>query len=401
MRKHRPDFAILLLVLALMGIGLVVIYAIGPRVAQYENSINGGQLFSENYYFSGQIRGIIFSLIAMLVGYLLPFEKMSKYSKYAFYIAAFLCFLTGALGRLGVTSFISCDEGACRAMRLPLIGSFQPAEILKIASLLYGAYIIRSRKEKKQLHTSDFWVPIGVIIGVVAFVLAFLEKDFGSTLVIYTMVALMIFVTCNLNWKEILAIIGIAILGIVVLILPFEHRRARLNIYSGNGDTYHIDNSLIGFGTGGFFGTGLGDSIQATGYLPEAPSDSIFSVVGEAWGFFGAMLVLVLFAVLLSRIINVSRRTQDEEQSMVVLGVFAWIIAHVIINVGGVLAIIPMKGITLPFLSHGGTSMMFVSFAVGLTLQISRYTKRETINEDSSSRRGERGTRYAGSRRRT
>jgi cell division protein FtsW len=160
-------------------------------------------------------------------------------------------------------------------------------------------------------------------------------------------------------------------------------------------------NSLIGFGTGGALGVGLGNSVQTTGYLPEAPSDSIFSVVGEAWGFLGTVIVLVVYAVLLQRVLGVSRRTEDDEQSLFALGVFAWILAHVIINVGGMLALMPMKGITLPFLSHGGTSMMFVSFAIGMTLQISTWTKREEIDENTSSRRGKRGTRYAGSGRRT
>ena len=113
------------------------------------------------------------------------------------------------------------------------------------------------------------------------------------------------------------------------------------------------------------------------------------------------LLMLIAYAVMLVRILNVSRCTEDDEQNLFTVGVFTWIFAHVIINVGGMLALMPMKGITLPFLSHGGTSMMFVSFAVGMTLQISRWTKREAIDENSSSRRGQRGTRYAGSRRRT
>ena len=145
MRKHRPDLIILLMTLVLMGIGLVVIYAIGPRVAQYQNSIIGDNVVSDGYYFWGQVRGIICSIAAILIGFLVPFDKMSKYSKYLFYVAVGLCFLTGALGRMGVESLVICDKGACRAMRAPLIGSFQPAELLKIASLLYSAYIIRSR----------------------------------------------------------------------------------------------------------------------------------------------------------------------------------------------------------------------------------------------------------------
>jgi cell division protein FtsW len=135
--------------------------------------------------------------------------------------------------------------------------------------------------------------------------------------------------------------------------------------------------------------------------LPESLTDSIYSIIGETWGFVGAGLILLAFAILVSRILRVSERTEDGEKSLFAVAVFAWIISHVIINVGGMLGLIPMKGITLPFLSHGGSSMMLVSYAVGMTLQISRWTRREAIDENSSSRRGQRGTRNAGSRRRT
>jgi cell division protein FtsW len=146
-------------------------------------------------------------------------------------------------------------------------------------------------------------------------------------------------------------------------------------------------------------GVGLGNSIQTTGYLPEALSDSIFSVIGEIWGFLGTMAIMAIYVVVLFRILDVSRKTEDGERSLFAAGVFAWLVAHVIINVGGMTGIIPMKGITLPFLSYGGTSMMFIAYAMGAVLQLSGWTKREVIDEDSSSRRGKRRARNAGYRR--
>jgi cell division protein FtsW len=188
----------------------------------------------------------------------------------------------------------------------------------------------------------------------------------------------------------------------VVLIAVAPHRIARISGWEGDGDSYHLESSIITFGTGGLTGLGLGNSIQASGYLPESLTDSIFSIVGETWGFIGASLVVIIFALLLSRILRVSQQTEDGEQSLFAVSVFAWIVSHVIINIGGMLGIIPMKGITLPFLSYGGTSMLFVAFAVGMVIQISGWTKRkENINEDSSSRWGQRRTRHAGSSRRS
>lgn len=393
MRKHRPDFTILLLTVGLMAAGLIIVYAIGPRAAQSEG-------IATDYYFTGHLKGIFASVVMLLIGALIPYQKLGQYSKGMAMLATGLCFLTAILGRAGVEGLVICDEGACRALNVPLLGSFQPAEFLKVAVLFYGAWLVSDRRKKGQLDKSEFWIPMATIIGAVAIAVAFLEKDLGSTAVIYMILGMMMFVG-GMPWKQLGAFALVVAVCVVLLIQVAPHRLDRLASFSGQGDDFHIMNSLIGFGTGGAFGVGLGNSVQTTGYLPEAPSDSIFSVVGEAWGFFGAVIVLVVYAVLLQRILGVSKRTKDEEQSLFALGVFTWILSHVIINVGGMLALMPMKGITLPFLSHGGTSMMFVSFVVGMTLQISTWTSREVIDENTSSRRGERGARYAGSRRRT
>ncbi len=393
MRKHRPDFTILLMTVGLMATGLIIVYAIGPRAAQSEG-------IATDYYFTGHLKGLAASLVMMLIGALVPYRRLGQYSKGMMILAAVLCFLTAILGRAGVDGLVICDEGACRALNIPLLGSFQPAEFLKIAVLFYGAWLVADRRKKKQLDKSEFWIPMATIIGVVAVVVAFLEKDLGSTAVIYVMLGAMMFIG-EMPWKQLGVFALVVAVCVFLLIQIAPHRLDRLASFNGQGDDFHIMNSLIGFGTGGALGVGLGNSVQTTGYLPEAPSDSIFSVVGEAWGFLGTVIVLVVYAVLLQRVLGVSRRTEDDEQSLFALGVFAWILAHVIINVGGMLALMPMKGITLPFLSHGGTSMMFVSFAIGMTLQISTWTKREEIDENTSSRRGKRGTRYAGSGRRT
>lgn len=391
MRKHRPDFAILLLTVALMAAGLIIVYAIGPRAAQSDG-------LSADYYFMSHLKGLAASIVFLWLGACVSYETVGRFSKGATIFALALCFLTAVLGRAGVESFIICDEGACRALNLPIFGSFQPAELLKIAVLFYGAWLVSDRRKKEQLAKSEFWIPMATIIIAVAIVVAFLEKDLGSTAVIYVMLGVMMFVG-EMPWKQLGIFAAVIAVCVVVLIQVAPHRLDRLASFSGQGDDFHIMNSLIGFGTGGAFGVGLGNSVQTTGYLPEAPSDSIFSVVGEAWGFFGATAILIVYVILMYRIIDVSRKTENEEQSLFALGVFAWIFSHVIINVGGMLALMPMKGITLPFLSHGGSSMMLVAYAVGMTLQISRWTKREVINESSSSRRGQRGARNASSRR--
>lgn len=400
MRKHRPDFVIALLTFALLAAGLIIIYAIGARVAQFENSQSGTN-FSDNYFILHHGLFVLASIVMLVLGWLLPYKFWQKMSKTILIVSMVLCALIPLLGKLPGSPLVTCDLGACRSIRIPGLGfGFQAVEMLKLGILLYLSGLIKKRKEQNLLGKKEFWVPVGALLLFTVIFVGWLQKDLGSTMVIFCMVLTLVFLA-GVEIKQ----LGILLLGIVVaagvMIVVEPHRIARLESFNGEGDSYHIENSLIGMGTGGLFGVGLGNSIQSTGYLPEALSDSIFSIVGETWGFLGAMAVMVGYIVLARRILSVSQKTQDVEQSLFVAGFFAWLLAHVIINVGGMTGLTPMKGITLPFLSYGGTSMFFMALTMGIVLQISGWTRREVSNEDSSSRWGKRRTRYASSSRRS
>ena len=174
---------------------------------------------------------------------------------------------------------------------------------------------------------------------------------------------------------------------------------------SSNDDGYHIKNAKIALGTGGLFGLGIGNSIQATGYLPEAINDSVFAIIGETFGFVGAVVVLALFAALLLRLLRIAERLPDMTMRLVVAGVFGWLGAHVMLNVASMIGVFPLTGITLPLLSFGGTSMVFIAGALGLAFQLSRQAAYQPINEKETSyeatgsRRWIGRARYAGRRR--
>lgn len=399
MRKHKTDKIIALLVIILMLVSLVIVYAIGGRVAVANNAAKGKH-FSELYFFTHHAAIIGLSIASMIVGYKLPYKFLAKMSKKLFWLSVALCFLVTVAARLNIP-IVTCDLGACRAFYVPVISvGFAPVELLKISAALYGAYLIKSRKKDGKLSSKEFWVPYATIFAMTAILVGGFQKDLGSTVVISMMLASMALVG-GVPVKDLVIAGGVLLLSAAVLILVAPHRIARISGWEGDGDSYHLQSSIITFGTGGLTGLGLGNSIQASGYLPESLTDSIFSIIGETWGFIGTSLVVMIFALLLSRILRVSERTEDDEQSLFAVSIFAWIISHVIINIGGMLGIIPMKGITLPFLSYGGTSMLFAAFAVGVVIQISGWTKRKEINENSSSRWGQRRTRYAGSSRRS
>ncbi len=399
MRKHKTDKIIALLVIILMLTSLVIVYAIGGRVAVANNAAKGKH-FSELYFFTHHAVIIGLSIASMIAGYKIPYKFLAKIAKKLFWFSIILCLAVTIGGKLNAP-FVTCDLGACRAFYVPIISvGFAPVELLKISTALYGAYLIKTRKKAGQLDSKEFWVPYATIFAMTAVFVGGFQKDLGSTVVISMILASMALVG-GVPVKSLVIAGGVLLLSAGALIVVAPHRIARISGWEGDGDSYHLQSSIITFGTGGLTGLGLGNSIQASGYLPESLTDSIFSIIGETWGFIGTSLIVMVFALLLSRILRVSERTEDTEQSLFAVSVFAWIISHVIINVGGMLGIIPMKGITLPFLSYGGTSMLFAAFAVGVVIQISGWTKRKDINEDSSSRRGQRRARYASSSRRS
>ena len=380
MRKHRPNRLILGLTVALMAAGLVVIYAIGPQRANFMNSLYGTD-YSSNYFFTHQLIAVAVAVAAFVAGYLLPYETYRKYAKVA---------MLGAIGinlLLGLMAFVShwessglvkCELGACRWLNLGPLG-FQPAETLKLALILYLPSLVMKHKEQGTLGTRDFFIPYGIVMGISLLFTVVLQKDMGTGVVVGA-IGLAVLWMSGIEWWKFAAVVGLCLVGGVFLIVSSPHRMERLTTYQGGGDSdssYHIDNAMLAIGTGGVMGVGIGNSVQATGYLPESINDSVFAVMGETFGFVGLMLILMAFMILLFQIIKTAERAASPELAMVATGVMAWIGAHVVVNIAAMVGLIPLTGITLPLLSYGGTSMMFSAFALGLAMQISRTTGRE------------------------
>ena len=391
MRQHRPDFILIFLPILLMVVGLVMIYTIGPAWAEYQNAMLGTNVGTYGF-FVRQLISVALSVVVMIFTWLILSrnEKLMPWLlENSFRIVGLgllLCFLVGALGRMGLTlgGLISCSGGACRAFSLPLIGSFQPAEFLKLGVILYVTYIIASRKKEGNFGwTKEFLLPMVVLLLATAIIVGFLEKDLGSTVVIIFMMACMIFVAgIEMKFWQclILGIVGL-VLG-AVLIFSSPHRMERIGSFvsqtEGKTSTEdsHGDNALLAIGSGGLFGVGVGNSVQATGYLPESINDSIFAVMGETIGFIGLMALLFAFWILLTKMLDLNRLARNEEEKLIPIAVFAWIAGHVIINVVGMTGIAPMKGITLPFISYGGSSMLFLAVGMGLVIYVSTFTQR-------------------------
>ncbi len=376
MRRHRGDRIIVAMTLGLLLAGLIIIYAIGPMRANFLNAMYGGNI-SENHFFVRQLINVILSIAAFIVAYKIPYEKVKKFGKWVFALGIVLSIGLLVLAKMG-SSLAKCELGACRWINIGSFGSLQPAEFLKFGLLIYLAQLISSRKAEGTLNKSDFWLPAGVASIVALALVIVIQKDLGTGVVIIAIILATIFAG-GVEIKKFVLVLALILVGGVGVIVTSPHRMERVKTFlnGDDADSYHIENAMIAIGTGGLTGVGVGNSVQATGYLPESINDSVFAVMGETFGFIGLGTVVVVFMILLTRILRVAELGADDEQKLIATGVFAWIAVQMAVNVMAMTGLVPLTGITLPLLSYGGTSMMFVTIALGLTYQLSCYTKRE------------------------
>jgi len=406
-RKHRPDYMLVLFMGLLMMLGLVIIYAIGPQRANVLNNAYGSD-YSDTYFFIKQAASLVVALVAFVAMAFVPFKLITKRARGIVMLAIGLCALLAVAGwaNLGIAQE---TLGATRWFNLGILGSFQPAEFLKFALLIFIAMFLGNKIRQGKLN--DIWetlFPLGVIYLISMLFIVIIQKDLGTGIALTSIIATMLLVG-KISVRNGLAVFGIlAVLG-SGMILTAPHRMERImtffqgdnaSVSIGDDENYHVEHAKLAIGSGGLFGVGVGNSVQATGYLPEAINDSVFAIMGETFGFVGLVVILALFTALLMQLLKIMDHLSDIRLRLVVAGVFGWLGAHVMLNVASMIGIAPLTGITLPLLSFGGTSMLFIAAALGLVFQLSRFTVhpsslKEGNNEDFNGRRGIRRSRYS------
>lgn len=406
MRKHKSDLVILFATLGLMALGLIVIYAIGPMRANVLNSTYGTD-YDQNYFFLGQLRSVALSVLAFFAAFkLIPVKYIKKYAKPIMIAALVMSAILWVLSLAG-SGLVKCELGECRWFNLGGF-SFQPAEFLKLALVIYMADFLARKKEEGSVGKfREFWLPLIIVCGLSLFLVVIAQGDLGTGVALISIIFGTLLVS-GVSSKQYLLMLAIVLVVSVGAVVTSSHRMERVDAWlttltggESTDSTYHVDNAMLAIGVGGLFGVGIGNSVQATGYLPESINDSVFAIMGETFGFIGLFIVILVFAVLLMRMLKVAEFTADNKDRILVVGVFSWTLAQVAVNIMAMTSLVPVTGITLPLLSYGGTSMIFIAFAIGMVLQISCYTSREVItkNEDISSRRGVRGSHYSSRRR--
>lgn len=363
-RRHKPDYVLLVLTAILLVVGLVVIYSISPGLAIQRN-------VSENYYVNKQLIAIGLGIVTFLIMATIPFETWRKLQKPLIIAAVIATLVALALP-------VSEQYPAHRWIRFGGL-SFQSVELIKFALIFVLAAFLAERMKRGEVNDLDKSVkPIGIAFAILVVAVAGLQSDLGSTGVLIAILGTMWFVA-GLPIKRVLAGLGIVAVVFLLAISTSEYRRDRVLTFMNperdcQAAGYQACQALIAVGTGGLFGKGVGHSVQAYGYLPEAANDSIFAVVAEKFGFVGVTTLLCVFWAFFTRLKNIIERAPDNFSRLVVVGVLAWLSTQAIINIGAMIGLLPLKGITLPFISYGGTSLIFATAAVGLVYNISRYT---------------------------
>jgi len=387
-RKHKPDYWLVALCVLLLAIGMMIVYAISP-------ALSASTKVSGSYYVFKQLIAIGLSLVAFTITAQVPV----KYWRHAYKP---LLIIAGFMTLVAILMPVNPQYPAHRWVRLGSL-SFQSVELLKFALLIWLAGFLAERLSRQEITDTDKTLkPLFIAMGAIGLVVAGVQSDLGSTGVVVLMLATLAFVA-GLPFKRILLIGGVVAIGLVLAVSATPYRRDRLANYlhpEQNCQTtgWQQCQALIAVGSGGMIGLGLGRSVQANGYLPEAANDSIFAIYAEVFGFIGVVVLLGIYIALFSRLKGIAERAPDDFSRFVVLGVLAWLSTQALINIGAMIGLLPLKGITLPFISYGGTSVVFVAAAVGLVFQISRYTSfvapindERSSHDDSRDRRRVRG----------
>ena len=372
-RKHRPDYWLLVWCAALLVIGLIVVYAISP-------ALSAANHVSSNYYVGKQLLAIGLSVAAFIITAGVPLKWWRQAYKPLLIIA-------GLATLLALVLPVNPAYPAHRWVRLGSF-SFQSVELVKFAIMIWLAGFLATRLAQDNIKSTQLTLrPILLALTAISIIVVVIQSDLGSTGVMIAMMATMAFVA-GLPLGRVMLIGGVVIIGLILAVSVTPYRRARLQSYLHPGANcqtsgYQACQALIAVGSGGAIGLGLGSSVQAYGYLPEAANDSIFAIYAEKFGFVGSVVLLGVFMAFFSRLKAIAEHLTDDFSRLLVVGVLAWLSIQTIINVGAMIGLLPLKGITLPFISYGGTSVVFAAAAVGLVFQASHYAALGTLRQNS------------------
>lgn len=364
MRTHAADYSFIILVFAITVFGLIALNS--------ASNVLSNEIFGESYYYLGH--QIIFGLSLGTAGFLIA-QRVSyrTWQKLAFPIA-----LAG-LALLAIVFMPGLGFSYGEARRWLVVGpmTIQPFEVFKPAMIIYLAALL-SRKGDAGKVMKESFVPFFVIFGAAALLLA-LQPNMSAVVFIFLIAALLYFLA-GINLAYLFAVGGLALLSFFGLIKSAPYRMQRWTVFMHPeidplGIGYQINQALLAIGSGGMFGLGLGHSVQKWKYLPEPIGDSIFAIIAEELGLFGAGLLIALFVLLAWRGFVIARRAPDRFGFLLATGITGWFFFQAFINMAAISGIIPLTGMPMPFVSYGGSALAVALTASGIIVNVSKFTK--------------------------
>lgn len=368
--EYYFDYSLVFIVLFLLGFGLIMVYS----ASSYEASVSEKLGYDAAYYFKKQATAAILGLIAMTVVSRIPYHFWERFAVPAYLVSVVLILLV--LTPLGYEA-----NGARRWLRLGI--SVQPAEIAKLAMILFLASFIC--KLGKGIRSNKGFITVLCVPLPICALVWFITENMSSAIIIFGIAFLMLFVASP-DYKRFVAIAAAGIAAVVLFIFAFKQlegsellgvRGARVLAWMdpeayASGKGFQTLQALYAIGSGGIFGKGLGQSMQKLGFLPEVQNDMIFALVCEELGLFGGIAIVLMFLLLIWRFMIIANNASDLFGALLVVGVLGHIAIQVILNIAVVTNTIPNTGISLPFISYGGSSIMFLLIEIGLVLSVAR-----------------------------
>jgi len=361
--KHQPDYFLLVLIGLILIIGLVFLNS--------ASSVMGYKMFKNSFYYLWHqlLVGVLPGILLFILLYNLKLETIKKLSNIALLIGLALLLAVFLPG-------IGIKYGEAQRWINLGIFSFQPVEIFKLCLIIFLANFF-SRREREMNNFYQTILPF-LLIAVISVVPIIFQKNFSAVVIVFA-IALAIFWVAGGGWITIAGIFSLGLIGIIFLIIKEPYRLNRIISFLNpsvdtQGLSYHVQQALIGIGSGGILGLGPGYSRQKFFFLPESFGDSIFAIIAEEMGFIFTSLIIILFFLLIWRALKVAKNTGEPFSRLLAVGIAVWLGLQTIINMGGMLGILPITGIPLPLVSYGGSAMLANLAALGLLVNISKGT---------------------------
>lgn len=376
--QHQPDYVFLIAVIALVALGVLMVYS-SSAMASFLSDDDQFKVVGP------QVVWAAVGLVSMAIVTRIDYRYWRLASVPLFGVAVLLLVIV-----VFVPSLNYVVGGSARFLRVGPLPLFHPAEVAKLALVVYLAHWFARRGTG--IHA--FWsgTVVFLVISGPVILLVLREPDIGTTTVLAG-TALVMFFVAGANLLHLAALGSMVLVGAAGFIATHQYAIARVRAFidpwsDPAGTGFHTIQGLLALGLGGLLGSGLGESRLAAGHLPNAYNDFIFAIIGEEFGLVGAALVIFLFVVMGYQGIRIALGAPDTFGALLAAGITAWICIQAFINIGVVVALLPVTGITLPFVSAGGSSLAITLTAVGILLSVSRETVEKGTWNDASADRG-------------